>query len=140
MKRFCLCLVLAALCPAFAAASGTAYVEGTVVDAATGHPIAGVNVTVKGPTGSAQAVSDANGFYMVWDAPIGQATLSFSREGYAQSAGTVCLHPGATATSKIGLYDHLGGALGRADYRQWRELTRNITLLDTTGATWLGPC
>ncbi|HEV3155357.1 MAG TPA: carboxypeptidase regulatory-like domain-containing protein [Candidatus Baltobacteraceae bacterium] len=140
MKRFLLCLFLAALSPAIAAASATAYVEGKVIDASTGKPVQGVHVTVQSPTGTAGAVSDRNGFYMVWDAPIGQATLSFSHDGFMQSAGTVCLHPGATDASTIALYDRLGGESSRAEFQQWRSLSRYLLLEDTTNATWLGPC
>lgn len=140
MKRFYLCLVLAAMCPALAAASSTAYVEGKVIDASSGRPIPGVQITVQSPRGNVSTVSDSNGFYMLWDAPIGQATLSFSHDGFMQSAGTVCLHPGATDTSTIGLFDRLGGPAGRADYEQWKQLSRTIVLEDTTSTTWLGPC
>ncbi len=140
MKRLYLCLFLASLCPALASASSMAYVQGKVVDANTGRPIAGVHVSVKSPAGEASAVSGSDGFYMLWDAPIGQATLSFSREGFAQSAGTVCLRPGSTNTATIDLYDRLGGSAGRAEFAQWQQLTRAMQLDQTSNATWLGPC
>jgi hypothetical protein len=140
MKRFLLSLVVAALCPAMAYASSMAYVEGKVVDANTGQPLAGVQVTVQSPSGTSQAVSNAQGFYMLWDTPIGQATLSFSHEGFTQSAGFVCLHPGATNTSTIGLYDNLARDAGRAEFAQWRRLSRYMVLEETTDATWLGAC
>lgn len=140
MKRLYLCLFLAALCPSLASASGIAYVEGKVLDATTGQPLAGVQVMVKSPSGEATATSGANGFYMLWDAPVGQATLSFSREGFAQSAGVVCLRPGTTNTATISLFDRLGGQSGRAEFAQWRQLSRDLQLDETTNSTWLGPC
>ncbi|HZT13227.1 MAG TPA: carboxypeptidase regulatory-like domain-containing protein [Candidatus Baltobacteraceae bacterium] len=140
MRRFLLTLLLAAFCPALALATGPAYIEGSVVNAQTGQPLAGVHVTLQGPAGSAAAVTDSRGFYIVWDAPVGQSRLTFSRDGFEQSAGFICLHPGSTNASPIGLHERLDRQSGMDDYAQWRAFQKYATLRETTNETWLGPC
>ena len=58
----------------------TGKIAGTVTDAATGEPIAGVQIFVRGTT--AGAVSQANGRYFIVSVPPGTQTVEARRIGY----------------------------------------------------------
>src|SRR5450759_799239 len=81
-----LALVLLA-CPALAVGQGTGIIRGRISDAATGAPLAGVQVRVDGTTVGAQTGSD--GTYTITGAPAGSRVLSTRRLGYAPERVTV---------------------------------------------------
>jgi Carboxypeptidase regulatory-like domain/TonB-dependent Receptor Plug Domain len=77
---FLLALALAA--PAFALTTGS--VSGTVTDAATKKPLAGVTVTAAAPSGRGTATTDANGFFNINNLAPDTYTVSLAGKGYDQ--------------------------------------------------------
>jgi outer membrane receptor protein involved in Fe transport len=75
-----------------AAATGT--IAGTVRDAATGAPLAEINIIVRGT--SRLALTDARGHYRLAGIPAGEHTLSAERIGIAPLQRTAVVQPGAT--------------------------------------------
>src|SRR3954471_11828180 len=71
----------------------TGRVSGTVVDAATGTPIPGVNVVVVGTQHG--ATTDASGRFTVRGLPNGQAQLRAQRIGFAPLTQSVTVANGA---------------------------------------------
>lgn len=90
-------LVLAAV-PAAAQQPGA--VQGTVVAAAGGEPLAGAMVQVDG---SRRAVTDAAGRFRIAGLPAGAYTLTARRVGYADGTASADVRPGATAEVRIAL-------------------------------------
>lgn len=82
MRRISICF-LALMLP-FALFAGTAgKISGTVVEKTTGEPLAGVNVIVEGePLGAA---TDADGYYVILNVPVGTFNVMASYIGYKQS-------------------------------------------------------
>ncbi len=76
-------------------------VTGRITDQATGQPITGVNVSVKG--GTTTVVTDANGSYSI-TVPSAQSTLVFSYVGYGTQELTVgtntTLSPALSSTQR----------------------------------------
>src|ERR1700738_1652348 len=66
--------------PVAAATTGT--ISGTVVDAATKKPAAGVSVTAVSPSDRATATTDANGFYNIYNLAPDTYVVSFTLKGY----------------------------------------------------------
>jgi outer membrane receptor for ferrienterochelin and colicin len=62
-------------------ASTAGKIVGTVTDADTGQPLAGVNVFLEGTTMG--AATDENGFYVILNVPPGEYTIRSSMIGYA---------------------------------------------------------
>ena len=85
-----LLVALALAGPASAATTGT--ISGTVADAATKKPIAGVTVTASAPSGRGSATTDNNGFYNINGLAPDTYTVSIAFKGYdtvTQSGVTV---------------------------------------------------
>jgi hypothetical protein len=70
--------------------------NGTVVDADTGAPVVGVDVSATGRT----ARTDTKGLFTI-KVPTGSVTINFSRTGYAASSVTVNLSAATTQTFHI---------------------------------------
>lgn len=74
----------------FPAAQPTTGIQGTVTDAATSLPLAGVSITVNGAaTGS--ATTDAQGAFVISGLVTGNYTVTASLAGYQSVSGTVAL-------------------------------------------------
>src|SRR3989304_909491 len=58
----------------------TGRVTGVITDAQTGEPLLGVSVSLEGTT--LGAVTDAEGFYVILNVPVGTYTLRISSVGY----------------------------------------------------------
>ena len=79
-------LICLSLCQVTGALAGqTGVISGTVVNAATGSPIAGVSVTAVSPTGKYSTVTNSTGFYSFTGVSPDTYTVSFKADGY-QSA------------------------------------------------------
>lgn len=102
------CAAVVAVAPAVARAERA--IRGTVVDEATGRPIAGAFVTV----GNAEAVTDADGRFRVGDLPFDRIEVVVIADGYGAYFGaarvgaelTIRLEADAGATEIIRLVGH----------------------------------
>ncbi len=98
------------LAAAPAAAQGTGVIQGTVVAAAGGEPLAGATVRLDGSRlnpsrlgGSRQAVTDAAGRFRITALPAGTYTLTARRVGYADGTASAEVQAGGTAEVRIAL-------------------------------------
>jgi hypothetical protein len=80
---------------------GAGTLTGTVVDAQTGDPLAGVAIVLDGGGGAAS--SGGSGSFTIGSAPTGTYTLSASLEGYATSTGSVTIAADQTTETVIAL-------------------------------------
>jgi hypothetical protein len=71
----------------------TGTIRGTVTDAATGLPLAGVTITA---TGSSPMLTDASGSYQISNVAPGPITLSAAKDGYMPVTGSATLVAGGT--------------------------------------------
>ncbi len=76
--------------------SGTGTISGRVLNPATGEYLRNAEVRVKGT--DHVAVSEAGGFYQLFNVPAGEATLEVIYSGYSAPGATVNVTAGATAT------------------------------------------
>ena len=90
-------LLLAAASPAAAQGNGT--VQGTVVDAVTQRPVAGVQVMVAGTTIGGR--SNDEGRFTITNVPAGTRTLRAARIGYSPVEQQVAVIAGATSTVSL---------------------------------------
>ncbi len=74
------CLSLVQVTGALAGTTGV--ISGTVYNASTGAPLAGVKVSATSPTGQYTSVTNATGFYSFTGVSPDTYTLSFKAEGY----------------------------------------------------------
>src|SRR5450759_4084485 len=95
-----LALVLLA-CPALAVGQGTGIIRGRISDAATGAPLAGVQVRVDGTT--VGALTNTDGTYTITGAPAGSRFLSTRRLGYAPQRVAVTVPATGDATQDFAL-------------------------------------
>ncbi len=107
---------------AFAATGTTGTIQGTVVDAQTGAPIAGVKVNAASPSQAATATTDSHGFYVFNGLDADTYTLSFQLEGYAETSD-----PGITASQAQTVTHNV--ALGKALRTIARVQTRSSSNL-----------
>src|SRR5256885_1755384 len=65
--------------PAAHAAGTSGNIEGRVTDQATGKPMPGITVTVKGPSlqGEQTEFTDSNGHYIITELPPGEYIVTF---------------------------------------------------------------
>ena len=102
VRRGALFLALAALFPfTLAAQANTGTVSGRVTDAAGGHGVPGVQVTVSGTR--VGAITGTNGEYTLNGVPSGERTLTIRRIGYQPTTQIVTVVPGASATADVAL-------------------------------------
>lgn len=80
-KRILICCV-ALLLPFTIFAAVTGKISGTAVDIETGEPLAGVNIIVEGTTMG--AATDADGYYVILNVPVGMYSLRASYIGYKE--------------------------------------------------------
>jgi TonB-linked SusC/RagA family outer membrane protein len=83
----------------FAQATGT--VQGTAVDATTGQPLSGVQVTIVG-TGIGGVTND-QGRYLLLNVPVGERVVRAEMIGYAEVEHPVFVRSGATSTLPFSL-------------------------------------
>jgi len=82
MRKFIVAIVvLICITGSMSWASTAGKIVGTVTDADTGQPLAGVNVFLEGTTMG--AATDENGFYVILNVPPGEYTIRSSMIGYA---------------------------------------------------------
>ncbi|MFN2398058.1 MAG: TonB-dependent receptor domain-containing protein [Gemmatimonadaceae bacterium] len=93
-----LALALLALAPTLLAAQdvGNGFVRGRVTDAASGQPVASVQLRVSGTT--LGALSSPDGEYIIAGVPAGAHTIIARRIGYAEVRREVTVAAGQTAT------------------------------------------
>ncbi|MGE5314932.1 MAG: TonB-dependent receptor domain-containing protein [Acidobacteriota bacterium] len=88
-----ICLVLAAFCaPQLKAAPEAGEIRGSVVDAATGESLPGVNVLVAGTTRG--SITDINGNFVIGNMPLGTYTVTVSFVGYKPTSKQTTLGAG----------------------------------------------
>ena len=87
--------------PQLAVGQGAGIIRGRINDAATGAPLAGVQVRVEGTTVGAQTGSD--GTYTITGAPAGSRVLSTRRLGYAPRRAAVTVPESGDATQDFAL-------------------------------------
>ena len=80
-------LVSTSAMPVFAAGGQTGNLNGSVINADTGKPIAGATVDAVSPTGSYKVVTDANGRFGIVGMIVDTYTLSVEAQGF--KAGTL---------------------------------------------------
>ena len=78
---FALLMVIAVTVPAHAGTTGI--IAGTVTDSATGEKLAGVNVIVEGT--DLTTVTNAQGYYVITNVPVGEYTVTTSLVGYSDA-------------------------------------------------------
>jgi TonB-linked SusC/RagA family outer membrane protein len=100
--RTALVALLAAVAVPSLSAQTTGQIAGSVVDSATGQPLAGAQVVIPG-TGIGAAVS-TDGRFLLRGVPAGQTTVRAQRIGYAYLEKTVTVTAGATATIDFQLH------------------------------------
>src|SRR6202171_3114784 len=87
--------------PALAVAQGSGTIRGRISDAATGAPLAGVQIRVEGTTVGAQ--TGADGTYAIVGVPAGSQSVSTRRVGYAPQRIAVTVPDAGVATQDFGL-------------------------------------
>jgi TonB-dependent starch-binding outer membrane protein SusC len=99
MTRFCwlfaMALAIAAM-PTLAVAQDTGTVAGSVVEAATQRPLAGVQVSVVGTR--LGTLTNQEGRFLITNVPAGTQEVRATLIGYARGAEQVTVAPGATVT------------------------------------------
>jgi TonB-linked SusC/RagA family outer membrane protein len=85
--------------PAFAQQTGT--IQGAVVDAATGQPLSGVQVTIPGT--QLGTISTPQGRYQILNVPAGSRTVRAELIGYAVFTQSVTVAPGEVAALNLRL-------------------------------------
>jgi len=102
LRRVLSFLALALLAfPALAVGQGTGMIRGRISDAATGAPLAGVQVRVEGTTVGAQ--TGPNGTYTIVGVPTGSKFVSARRVGYSPERVAVTVPPAGAATQDLAL-------------------------------------
>ncbi|PJA24224.1 MAG: hypothetical protein COX57_09650 [Alphaproteobacteria bacterium CG_4_10_14_0_2_um_filter_63_37] len=110
---------------------GSGDLSGTVNDATTNQPIAGVAITIyAGSTTSgnpaAQTTTDANGSYTVMGLNVGTYTVTGNLTGFGQGSRTTIVAAGVTSTIPVLL---LSPALANGQYRivlSWGSAPRDL--------------
>ena len=87
--------------PQLRAQDATGTIRGRVVDAASQQPLGSVNVVVVGtPRG---AVTDADGSYIIGNAPVGSQTVRVSRIGFTPATQAVTVVAGGTVRADFSI-------------------------------------
>lgn len=86
---------------AFAGAQNTGTVAGQVTDGSTGQPLAGVQMQVAGT--NIGGLTDQSGRFLLTRVPAGEQTIRAILIGYSQTAQTVTVTAGGTATADFSL-------------------------------------
>jgi len=96
-------IALVFLCWNPLAASGQATLEGTIRQAGTGAPLAGVQVSV--PALGLGGITDPGGHYEVGDIPAGTHTVDITRIGFATETREVTLADGQVMRLDLELHE-----------------------------------
>ena len=119
-------------------------VEGALLDATTGEPLAGVTVAARGPaSASAEAVSDGKGLWKLGPVAAGHWKLDVKMPGYREHVREVDVpaarSPGATSVRDVRIDLERGALLGGTvrDARGQRLASAHLTVrrVDGTGDT-----
>lgn len=120
-------------------AAGLTAIQGTVIDAITGLPLAGVGVLLAGPTTDSQ-VTVADGTFRFQDIPAGGYTLTLTLSGYgtlvttSTAASTLTLNLGALALTKA-TSATTGTLYGRVTDANTASALAGVTISTNTGQT-----
>jgi TonB-dependent starch-binding outer membrane protein SusC len=128
-------VIAVAALPALAVAQDTGTVAGTVVEAATQRPLAGVHVTIVGTR--LGSLTNQEGRFLITNVPAGTQEVRATMFGYARSSETVTVAAGATVTTSLSIREtaiELEGITvnpitGREERR--RELGTNTASIQT---------
>ncbi len=82
--------------PGSAAAQASGTIRGTVTEAGTGRPLAGVLVSIRG--GQRGTMTDARGAFVVTNVPVGEAAVRVESIGFRSAEQTTTVVEGQTAT------------------------------------------
>lgn len=132
-----------AACLAFAVTADTAMaqgtVAGTVVDADTRQPIAGVQVTVEATTLGTVTTND--GHFTINNVPSGQLTLVARRIGYASQSRAAAAGDSAVSFALSARALNLDQVVvtGTAGGQQKREIGNSVTQIDAATITKYAP-
>ena len=137
MKASALVLAITAFLPIAASAQNTtAIVQGTISDYSTKMPLDAVHVRAVSRSGSANATSDAKGFFTLWNVPLGAITVSFERRGYVTMSGKMCMHPGMKRNLEI----RLSRTPGSEAYEHYVRSRNASGLMQPANVTTLANC
>jgi hypothetical protein len=75
-------MTLSTINPAFAAGGQTGNVSGTIVDQATGSPVANAEIAIVAPSGTYKTTTDSRGFFNVLGLNVDTYTISVEAKGY----------------------------------------------------------
>ena len=102
-------------------------ISGTVTDAQTALPIAGVTVTCSA-CGTTTATTDGSGFYAFTNVAPNTYSLTFSDAGYvSQTASGIVVTPGTTSTESVALTED-GGISGTVTDQQTGTPISGVTV------------
>ena len=101
LSRWMLAALWLLAMPAAALAQGTGSIRGTVVDAATQRPLAGVQVVVQGST--LGVLTDAQGAFQIANVPVGERVVRASMVGFGARDEQVTVTAGAVANVRFAL-------------------------------------
>ncbi|MCP4536361.1 MAG: hypothetical protein GY832_04370 [Chloroflexi bacterium] len=79
----------------------TGVISGVIIDASTGLPISGANVTTDPPTAS--ITTDAEGKFLISDVPPGHHTIVATKHGYVSQDTKITIAASETATANFNL-------------------------------------
>jgi len=88
-------------CPAIAIAQGTGTIRGRITDAASGAPLAGVQIRVEGTSVGTQTGPD--GTYTITGAPSGSHFVSARRVGYSPNRAAITVPQAGETTQNFAL-------------------------------------
>ncbi len=121
-----------------ALAQGTGTIRGTVTDAATRRPLAGVQVAIPGTR--VGAVTPASGEFVISNAPSGSQTVTMRRIGFAPASRTVNVPVGSEVRLDVALAESVTQldqivVTGTAAPAARRTVGNAITTLDASALT-----
>lgn len=120
--------------PAATAAQATGTVTGSVVDAGSGQPLAGVQIYIVGTTRG--GLTNQEGRYLIPQVPAGRQQVGATIIGYRTETSVVTVSAGGTATADFRLATsvvQLGGVVVTATGRQQtkREIGSSVGVVQT---------
>lgn len=93
-------------------------VTGTVIDALTSSPLQGVTVQLSGSEGAASATTDASGQFSIENLSEGSYSVTFTRDGFQETSGSVSVGQGDSITEDASLNRIQGRIVGRVTDQQ----------------------
>lgn len=101
LPGFVLAVLVFAAAPGAVRAQATGTIRGTVVEVATGHPVADAQVAVEGTR--LGAVTSSGGEFAIAHVPYGTVTVRVRRIGYASATQTAAVGAGVTPVLRVTL-------------------------------------